>query len=271
MPDDTAGSRETSPRVILVTGGAKGIGRATCLAFLETGARVLCLDTDREAGESLLAEFSEAPSGELIFRRADVANAADCRESVQDALARWNHVDVLVNNAGIQPIDSYVPAHECSESLWDRILDVNLKSAFLMAREVLPLMDRQPEGGVILNVASVQGLQSAPLVPAYAASKGGLLSLTRQLAIDYSSAGIRVLAVNPGTIETPLVEEAAEARGIDLDQVRAEGAENHPIGRVGRPEEVARVIRFLAGPEAGFMTGEFVNVDGGLMAKGAWA
>ena len=262
-------SPENTARVVIVTGGAKGIGRATCLAFLESGDRVLCLDTDSEAGEALAAEAGE--SSELRFQKSDVTRPEDCRAAVADALESWGRVDVLVNNAGIQPIESYVLSHELPESLWDRILDVNLKAAYLLAKEVLPVMQRQPDGGVVVNVASVQGLQSAPLVAAYAASKGGLLSLTRQWALDYANSGIRVVAVNPGTIETPLVAESAEAHGLSLEEARAQGAENHPIGRVGQPEEIARVIRFVAGPEASFMTGEFVNVDGGLMAKGAWA
>ena len=126
-------------------------------------------------------------------------------------------------------------------------------------------------GGVIVNIASVQGLQSALGVAPYAASKGGDLSLTRQLALEYAKDGIRVLAVNPGTIETPLVAEAAAASGQTIDGLRDAWAACHPLDRIGQPEEVAHVVLFLASDKASFMTGSYVNVDGGLMAKGAWA
>ncbi len=255
-------------RVALVTGGAKGIGRATCLELVAARARVLCLDLDEKSGTALA---NENDPDRLRFLPTDVAHAAECETAVAAAIHAWGRIDILVNNAGIQLIDSYVPAHELPEPVWDRILDVNLKAAWLMARAALPAMLSGKRGGVIINVASVQGLQSMNHVAAYAASKGGLLSLTRQLALDYAAHGIRVVAVNPGTIDTPLVAEATSAAGLDRAQAEERAARAHPLGRMGRPEEVARVIRFLATDDASFLTGEFVNVDGGLMANGAWA
>ena len=186
---------------------------------------------------------------------------------MDQAVALWGGVDVLANNVGIQPLHSYLPAHELPEEMWDRIIDVNLKSGFLMTKYAVPVM-KERGGGVIINTASVQGLQSAKGIAPYAASKGGMLSLTRQLALEYAADNIRVLAVNPGTIETPL---AAAGTGNDYAKLRQEGAKAHPIGRIGKPEEIASVVLFLASDGASFMTGEFVNVDGGLMAKGAWA
>lgn len=251
---------------VIVTGGAKGIGRAVCLAFSKAGANVLCADVDDHAGREVETESGDG-GGELIYIHADVSGDDACKHLVDTAVERWGGVDVLCNNVGIQPADSYLPAHELPVATWDRILDVNLKSAFLMVRHAVPHM-MAGEGGVILNTASVQGLQSAHHVSAYAASKGGMLSLTRQLALDYASHNIRVLAVNPGTIETPL---AAAASNDDYAALRQAAAEVHPIGRIGQPEEVANVFLFLASDEASFMTGSYVNVDGGLMAKGAWA
>tara|TARA_B100000029_G_C16996738_1_gene749572 strand:- start:53 stop:544 length:492 start_codon:yes stop_codon:yes gene_type:complete len=163
-----------------------------------------------------------------------------------------------------------MPAHELPVELWDRIIDVNLKSTFLMCRHAIPVMKDQG-GGVIVNTASVQGLQSAPGVSAYAASKGGQLSLTRQLALEYARDNIRVLAVNPGTIDTPLVDEALEALGANTPEAREGMAEVHPVGRIGQPSDIAKVVLFLASDDASFMTGEYVCVDGGVMAKGAWA
>jgi NAD(P)-dependent dehydrogenase (short-subunit alcohol dehydrogenase family) len=150
-----------------------------------------------------------------------------------------------------------------TEEMWDRIIDVNLKSCFLMVKYGIPHM--MGRGGAIVNIASVQGLQSAKKVPAYAASKGGILNLTRQLALDYAEHGVRVNAVNPGTIETDLAIGAGT-----LEALRADAARTHPIGRSGKPEEVAEAVLFLASDKASFVTGEYLCVDGGLMAKGAW-
>ncbi len=259
---------EFTGRVALVTGGANGIGRAVCLAFAREGANVLCMDVDKEAGEALVQEAATRDlPGVVRFHPGDVSRAEDCQAAVERAMSLWDRLDVLVHAAGIQPAESYVPAHLLPEELWDRILDVNLKGAFLMVKYAVPEMIARNRG-VIVNVASVQGLQSMKGVAAYAASKGGLLSLTRQLALEYAEHGIRVLAVNPGTIETRL---AAIGVGGDLEKLRAAAAATHPLGRIGKPEEVAEVILFLASDRASFMTGEYVNVDGGLMAKGAWA
>jgi len=256
-------------KIVIVTGGAKGIGRAISLSFARAGANVLCADVDVEAGQQIEKDASDLP-GELRFQHADVSQAANCRALVETAVSHWGGVDILCNNVGIQPTDSYLPAHELPEALWDRIMDVNVKSRFLMTKYCAPEMKKRG-GGVIINTASVQGLQSAHDIPAYAASKGADLSLTRQLALDYAQDNIRVLAVNPGTIETPLVAEAAAATGSSIDDMREKWSADHPIGRIGQPQDVANVVLFLASDEASFMTGSYVNVDGGMMAKGAWA
>ena len=260
---------EFQDKVVIVTGGAKGIGRGICLAFARAGARVLCADIDEAAGQQLEQEAQDLP-GTIRFIRADVSQAEDCKRVVETAVATWGGVDILCNNVGIQPTESYLPAHELPEEMWDRIIDVNLKSGFLMSKYTVPEMKKRG-GGVIINTASVQGLQSMKGVAAYAASKGGMIMLTKQLALEYARDNIRVLAVNPGTIETPLVAEAAAATGEDYEKLKAQWAEAHPIGRIGQPEDLANVVLFLASERAGFMTGEYVNVDGGMMAKGAWA
>jgi NAD(P)-dependent dehydrogenase (short-subunit alcohol dehydrogenase family) len=250
---------------VIVTGGAKGIGGGITRAFAREGAHVLCADVDEAAGNALAAEAT----GEIRFEMADVARADVCERLVKIAVDEWGKIDVVCNNVGIQPTDSYRPAHELTEDQWDRVLDVNLKSCFLMTRACVPPM-MAAGGGVIINTASVQGLQSAKGVSAYAASKGGILSLTRQLALEYAEHGIRVLAVNPGTIDTPLVDEALAAIDGDEAQMRADMAAVHPIGRIGQPREIAEVVLFLASERASFMTGENVCVDGGVMARGAW-
>ena len=258
-----------SEHVVIVTGGGKGIGRGICLAFAEAGATVICADIDDAAGLET-ESAGEASSGSIIYRSGDVSKDAVCADLVSYAVEEYGGVHVLCNNVGIQPTSSYLPAHEMSEEMWDRIIDVNLKSTFLMSRHAIPVMQRQG-GGVIINTASVQGLQSAKGVCAYAASKGGQLSLTRQLALEYAADNIRVLAVNPGTIDTPLVDEALEATGSNTPEAREAMAAIHPIGRIGQPADIANVVLFLASDDASFMTGEYVCVDGGVMAKGAWA
>lgn len=260
---------EFKDKVVIVTGGAKGIGRGACLAFAREGASVVSADVDVAAGEQLVKDAAGL-SGTVRFHRADVADAAQCRNLVAQAVAAFGGVDILFNNVGIQPTNSYLRAHEFPEEMWDRILDVNLKSHFLMSKYTIPEMQKRG-GGVILNTSSVQGLQSAHKVPAYAASKGGVLSLTRQLALDYAPDNIRVLAVCPGSIDTPLLREAVESTGQDLQQAIRLMNQAHPIGRIGTPEDIAEAVLFLASPRASFMTGEYVCVDGGLMAKGAWA
>lgn len=251
---------------VIVTGGAKGIGRGICLAFTEAGASVVCADVDEEAGAAIQAEVAGL-SGTLRFEVADVSRSGPCEALVKIAQDAHGGLDVICNNVGIQPTSSYLPAHELPEEAWDRILDVNLKSAFLMTKYGVPAMKARG-GGVIINTASVQGLQSANLVSAYAASKGGILSLTQQLALDYAADNIRVMAVNPGTIDTPLVDEALAAIGGDTVAIRQQMAEAHPMGRTGKPAEIANAVLFLASEQASFMTGSYVNVDGGMMAKG---
>lgn len=254
--------------VVIVTGGARGIGRAICQGFARAGANVLCVDVNTEAGNELAAEDNKP--GSIVFQQGDVGKANDCRAAIEAAVARWGGLDVICNNAGIQPGNSYVPVHELTEEMWDRILDVNLKSTYYTCHYGIPHLKARG-GGSIINTASVQGMASAHNVSAYAASKGGLISLTRQLALDYGPDNIRVLGVAPGTIDTDMPRAGATFTEEEYNKNRAMWGKNHPIGRIGQPEEIAQVVMFLASDHASFMTGETVCVDGGLMAKGAWA
>jgi NAD(P)-dependent dehydrogenase (short-subunit alcohol dehydrogenase family) len=159
---------------------------------------------------------------------------------------------------------------DTTEEMWDRIIDVNLKSYFLMSKFTIPEI-RKRGGGVIVNTASVQGLQSMPGVPAYAASKGGILSLTRQMSLDYARENIRVVAVCPGAMDTPMLRTALEATTDDVEAAVRLAGETHPLGRIGTGRDIANAVLFLASDKASFMTGEYVCVDGGYMAMGAWA
>jgi NAD(P)-dependent dehydrogenase (short-subunit alcohol dehydrogenase family) len=253
-------------KVVIVTGAALGMGRATALEFARQGARVCIADVNAEAGRRTVAEMD----GQGLLVEADLARAADCQRVVSETLTAFGGVDVLFNNVGIQPADSYRTIEDTSEEQWDRILGVNLKSYFLMAKFTIPEL-RKRGGGVIVNNASVQGLQSARGVPAYAASKGGVLSLTRQMAVEYASEGIRVLAVCPGTIDTEMVRAAASREPDGIEAALARWGKAEPVGRIGTPQDIANVVTFLASDRASFMTGEYVCVDGGYMALGAWA
>lgn len=256
-------------KVAIVTGGALGMGRVTAQEFARQGAQVTIADIDAQAGAAAVAEI-ERDGGQALLVEADLARAADCERVVRSTVERFGGVDVLFNNVGIQPLDSYANAEDTTEAQWDRILGVNLKSYFLMAKYALPEI-RKRGGGAIINNASVQGLQSVPGVPAYAASKGGVLSLTRQLAMEYAREGIRVLAICPGTIETEMVRTAAAREPGPIEETLARMGRSHPIGRIGTGQDIANLVTFLASDRASFMTGEFVCVDGGYMALGAWA
>jgi NAD(P)-dependent dehydrogenase (short-subunit alcohol dehydrogenase family) len=257
-------------RVAIVTGGAHGIGEAAVLAFARDGYDVALVDVDAVTAAGVV-ERSERLPGRVVSLEADVSKSDDVQDAVRRTVAAFGGIDVLFNNAGIQPHESYRTAEELDEAMWDRVMDVNVKGCFLMCKHALPEIRRRG-GGVIVNNASVQGLQSQRLVPAYAASKGAVLSLTRNLALDYAPHQIRVVAICPGSVDTPMLRATAVLSSPD-DPARAlDGwGRKHPLGRIGTPEEIAEVVVFLASDKASFITGEYVCVDGGLMAQGQWA
>ncbi|MFT4091476.1 MAG: SDR family NAD(P)-dependent oxidoreductase [Asticcacaulis sp.] len=259
-------SKEFNGKNIIITGGAGGLGKAFTLEFARLGGTVICNDLDPKAGESLLEEARDL-KGTIHFVAGSMGEAATCDRLVSKAV-ELGGVDVLCNNVGIQPASSYVPAHELDDAIWDAILTVNLKSYFWMVKRCVPHM-KNGGGGVIINTASVQGIQSQRGAAAYAASKGGILSLTRQLALEYAEDNIRVVAIAPGTFDTPLLQDVAA--GIDDKTYMERLRKAYPMKRFGRPEELARVVAFLASDDASFMTGECVTVDGGIMAQGGWA
>jgi NAD(P)-dependent dehydrogenase (short-subunit alcohol dehydrogenase family) len=252
-----------------VTGGALGIGRGIVEGFAAAGAAVAIADVNAEAAGALASELE--PAGHRVIPTVgDVATANDAERMVAETIAAFGRLDVLVNNAGILPADWYFRVEDTPEDVWDRILDVNLKGIYLMSKAAIPQI-RQAGGGAIVNIASVQGLQSAPRVPSYAASKGGVLSLTRQMALDYARENIRVVAVCPGTIDTDMSRAGTRYAGGDIEEAVRQMGARHPLGRIGQPRDIANAVLFLASDRASFITGEYLNVDGGLMALGAWA
>ncbi len=256
-------------KVALVTGAAMGIGRGIAEAFLEEGASVASVDIDGAAARTTASEIAADAAKHLVVE-GDVSSIDDVKRIVDATVTEFGGLDILVNNAGIQPASSYLTAEDLPEEVWDRILNVNLKAHYLTARFCIPEIKKRG-GGAIVNIASVQGLQSQARVPAYAASKGGVLSLTRQLALDYAAEGIRVVAVCPGAIDTPLLRNSVTGSVQDLEEAVKGWAGSHPMRRIGTPAEIANVVLFLASDRASFMTGEYVCVDGGMMALGAWA
>jgi len=258
---------EHSGKVVIVTGGGLGIGAGVAVEFARQGANVSIVDVNLQAGREVVKLIEQAGTSGIALE-SDVSKSADCLSAVQQTVATFGGVDLLFNNAGIQPLESHANVEDTSEDDWDRIIAVNLKSRFLMAKYAIPEM-RKRGGGVIISTASTQGLQSQELVPAYAASKGGDISLTRQMALDYAAENIRVLTVCPGAVDTPMLRE--KVAGPTADEQLRRSIDRHPIGRIGQPQDIANVVTFLASDKASFMTGEYVCVDGGMMAKGAWA
>lgn len=250
-------------KVAIVTGAASGIGRATALAFAQKGASVALADIDRAQGEDALRE-AIARGGRAIFVEADVSIEADTRKLVDQTAAAFGGIDILHNNAGIV---SYATVPEMSAEEWDRVLAVNLKSVFLCSKYAIPEMVKRG-GGVIVNSASAQGFASQPQIAAYAASKAGIIGMTRTMAIDHARDGIRVICVCPGPIDTPMVRRAASRFSSDDPDAAMQGwADAQPMGRIGAPEEVANTVLYLASPDASLITGSALILDGGLLAS----
>jgi len=246
-----------SSQSALITGATSGIGEATALLFAREGARVAITGRNEKRGHAV-TEAIVNNGGRAIFLRTDVRKAAECERAVHETVKAFGRLDILFNNAGI-----FYPHHtiECSEEEWDEQIDINLKGTFLMSKAALPGMIAQGRG-VIINNSSGWGIVGGDKAVAYCASKGGVVLMTKAMAIDHGRQGIRVNCVCPGDVETPMLPQDAKMRGLEWDAYIA-GCANRPLGRVGSAEEIAKAVLFLASDDSSFMTGAALVVDGG--------
>jgi NAD(P)-dependent dehydrogenase (short-subunit alcohol dehydrogenase family) len=247
-------------KVAIVTGGGAGMGLAVAKAYAQEGAKVVIAEIKASDGEAAVDAIQSA-GGQALFVKTDVGQATDVAAMVAQAVARFGGVDVLYNNAAIQLVGQDARAHELSEEVWDRTYHINIRGVWLCAKYVIPVMLRQG-GGSIINVASPTGLVGcAPGYTAYSSSKGAVYGLTRVMAADYARERIRVNALVPGPIETPLT------KAIFADQATREGLiKAVPLGRLGQPEDVVGLALFLASDESAYCTGGTYMVDGGQTA-----
>ena len=238
-------------RKTVVTGGGSGIGAAIARRFAAEGASVVVADRREDAARAVAEEIGAS----AVSATADVSREDSMREMIDGALSRFGRLDVLVNNAGIG--ERAVPIEEKSAADWQRVIDTNLSSVFYGIKHAARVMKASGHGGVIVNVSSILGSVGFKGAPAYVAAKHGIQGLTKAAALELAPFGIRVVAVQPAFVHTPLVAAELEAAVLPL----------HPIGRIGEPEEVAALVTFLASDEAGFMTGAGYLIDGAYTAQ----
>jgi NAD(P)-dependent dehydrogenase (short-subunit alcohol dehydrogenase family) len=247
-------------KVAVITGGTSGIGEATAILFAKEGASVAITGRNEERGRQVRDTIIRA-GGTAIFVAADVRQAGQCRHVVEQTMSAFSHLDILFNNAGI-----FYPhtALDCSEEEWDEQIDVSLKGTFLMSKLALPEMIRRGSG-VIINNSSGWGMVGGDSAVAYCAAKGGVVLLTKAMAIDHGRQGIRVNCICPGDVDTPMLPQDARMRGLEWQNYLA-GCANRPLGRIGTADEIAKAVLFLASDDSSFMTGAALVVDGGGIA-----
>jgi NAD(P)-dependent dehydrogenase (short-subunit alcohol dehydrogenase family) len=245
-------------RVALITGAGSGIGRATAIRLAQEGASIAAADWNAATGNEAV-QLIQQQGGKAVFIHADVSKVADCERIIAETVAAFGKLNILVNNAAVMLEKTAV---DTTEEDWERIVGVNLKGTFFCAKYAVLQFRRQGGGGVIVNMASVNSFFAEGGIAAYCATKGGIAQLTRALAMDHSAEGIRVNAIAPGWIETPM-----NANFFALGpHIKEQAAKLHAINRIGQPEEVAHLVAFLASDEAGFITGSLMTVDGGFSA-----
>ena len=255
---------DLSGKGAVVTGGAMGIGQAIAFRLAEAGASVMIADIDLEAANQTVEQI-KATGSKAQAIRADARSAADAKKVAQATVEAFGSLDILVNNAGIYPL---LPFMEVGEELWDRVLSVNLKGPFFYSQAAAEQMIKAGRGGKIINIASIDGLHPNGDAAHYNASKGGVIMLTKALALELAPQQILVNAVAPGGIVTPgskATTTTLAARGIDLVEVGKKIKARTPLGHAGRPDDIAKVVLFAASAAADYMTGSLLLVDGGFL------
>lgn len=249
-------------KVVIVTGGGGGIGRAVACKFAEAGAQVVVVGRTLSKVEDVASAIRQQ-GFKAVAMAADVSSEADVTRVIADTRNAFGRIDVMVNNAAVCP---QVRLTDLSLDQWNSVITNNLTSIFLFCRGVVPTMLEQG-GGVIVNVSSVHALATLDGYSAYAASKAGIVGLTRAIALDYAKHNIRANTVLPGAVQTPMLEASVKNLSTPRDEIMQQWNQSQPIGRVGQPEEIAAVVLFAASPENSFMTGATLVADGGMTAE----
>ena len=249
-------AQDLKNKVAIITGGTSGIGRETAVLFAEQGAKVVVAGR-REAEGKETVDLMRKAGGDGMFVKADVTKAADVQALVQKTVEKFGRLDTAFNNAGIE--GNWMPMVDISEEEWDRVLDINLKGMFLCLKYEIPQLLKNG-GGTIVNMSSVAGLMGTPAAAPYGASKHGVISLTRTAALEHAKQKIRVNAVCPAVIESPM-----ENRLFGEPEAQKFAVGMHPIGRIGTPREVAEAVLWMCSEKSSFMTGHYIVVDGGLL------
>jgi NAD(P)-dependent dehydrogenase (short-subunit alcohol dehydrogenase family) len=249
-----------SGKVALVTGGAYGIGRAVAQAFAAQGIQVVVADTAEKGASETVAEIRRR-GGEATSVLCDVSREPEVKDLIRKTIATFGRLDYAFNNAGIEGLPA--PTPDCTEENWDRVLDVNLKGVWLCMKHEIPVLLQQKNPCAIVNCASIAGMVGFPGVPAYTASKHGVIGLTQTAALEYARTNVRVNVVSPGVIQTPMIDRFTHGEAQALKMLVA----GEPVGRMGKPEEVASAVLWLCSDSASFVTGHSLVVDGGWTAQ----
>ena len=251
---------------VIITGGGSGLGRATAVRLASEGAKLTLVDLSEEGlTASVAAVREQAPEADVITVTADVSNEDDVQRYVDEAVAAYGRIDGFFNNAGIEGKQNLTENFSAAE--FDKVVAINLRGVFLGMEKVLAVMNAQGEGGAIVNTASVGGIRGIGNQSGYAAAKHGVVGLTRNSAIEYGEMGIRINAIAPGAIWTPMVENRLKTTGMDPEEARRMTAELHPIGHLGEPDDIAWGAVYLASDESKFVTGSELVIDGGYTAR----